>query len=142
MIVFDLRCEQQHVFEAWFGSAPDFEQQKQRGLVECPICASRSIEKAVMAPAIGSKSNQQPSDSERKAQLKRLADLQRKVEANCDYVGRNFAAEVRQRHERGEIGPNQRGIIGEASASEVTALADEGIAVHPLPFRSRQTADA
>ncbi len=142
MIVFDLRCEQAHVFEAWFGTAADFEAQRGKGLVECPICASRRIEKAVMAPAVGAKGNRQTADSERKAQLARLAELQRRVEANCDYVGRDFATEVRRRHHRKAAAGEERGIFGEATLQDVSALLDDGIAVQPLPFRPRQTADA
>jgi len=150
MIVFDLRCENAHVFEAWFDSAAAYEDQRQRGLVECPLCASRHTEKAVMAPAIGAKGNQQSADSKRKAQLRHLAELQRQVEASCDYVGGNFAAEARRLHQQRESAKSGRGgergggrgIFGEASAREVSELAEEGIAVQPLPFRPRQTADA
>ena len=39
-------------FEAWFGSSADFDDQAGRGLVECPFCGSRAVEKAVMAPAV------------------------------------------------------------------------------------------
>jgi hypothetical protein len=69
MIVFDLRCQYGgHVFEAWFGSSADYESQKQRGLLSCPLCGDTAIDKAVMAPAVGAKGNQTrdpitPSDS-------------------------------------------------------------------------------
>ena len=33
MIVFDLKCGQSHIFEAWFDSSSDYEAQKARGLV-------------------------------------------------------------------------------------------------------------
>ena len=38
MIVFDLKCTHAHVFEAWFGSSADYEDQRARGLLTCPIC--------------------------------------------------------------------------------------------------------
>lgn len=60
MIVFDLICEQAaHRFEGWFGSSSDYETQKQDGLLICPICGSAQIEKAMMAPNVGPKGNQQ-----------------------------------------------------------------------------------
>ena len=142
MIVFDLRCSRDHVFEAWFGSSEDFETQKAAGYVECPLCACRAIDKAVMAPAVSPKGNRVVTDGERKAGLKRLADLQAEVESRCDYVGRSFVSEARARHEQGETGAKPRGIIGEATLSDAIELMDEGIAVSPLPFRPRQTADA
>ncbi|MBC7985927.1 MAG: DUF1178 family protein, partial [Sphingomonadaceae bacterium] len=52
MIVFDLRCGAGHVFEAWFGSTGDFEAQRKRGLVACPICGALDVAKAVMAPRL------------------------------------------------------------------------------------------
>lgn len=58
MIVFDLKCDHDHVFEIWFRSSADYEDQKARSLISCPICGSVHVEKAVMAPNVGTKSNQ------------------------------------------------------------------------------------
>ncbi|MGE4411942.1 MAG: DUF1178 family protein [Sphingomonadales bacterium] len=59
MIVFDLKCAGAgHVFEGWFASGDDFERQKSGGMLACPICGDTAIEKAVMSPAVGAKSNQ------------------------------------------------------------------------------------
>lgn len=147
MIVFDLRCANDHVFEAWFGSSEDYAAQAARGLVECPMCASREVEKAVMAPAVGAKGNRAPTPAERevakrKAALRELAAMQARLEENCDYVGRNFAAEARARHDRGELQTSARGLMGEATLADAVALIDDGIAVQPLPFRPRRAADA
>jgi len=59
MIAFDLKCSANHVFEAWFGSSADYEDQKERGLLECPICGDTHITKAIMAPNVARKGNQQ-----------------------------------------------------------------------------------
>lgn len=58
MIVFDLTCEARHRFEVWFRSSADYENQKAQGFLECPHCGSHAIEKAIMAPNVGVKSNQ------------------------------------------------------------------------------------
>ena len=51
MIIFDLQCAPAgHVFEAWFGSTDDYEEQQARGLVSCPICGDGEVDKAPMAP--------------------------------------------------------------------------------------------
>ena len=64
MIVFDLICEEAaHRFEGWFGSSSDYEMQKQDGLLTCPICGSVQIEKALMAPNVGAKGNQQSASA-------------------------------------------------------------------------------
>lgn len=52
MIVFNLQCELGHRFEGWFASHASFDDQLSRGLVECPVCASRHIEKLLSAPRI------------------------------------------------------------------------------------------
>ena len=52
MIRYALACDQDHEFEAWFGSSEDYDDQAGRGLVECPFCASRQVRKQVMAPAV------------------------------------------------------------------------------------------
>ncbi|MEM7569920.1 MAG: DUF1178 family protein [Pseudomonadota bacterium] len=58
MIAFDLKCANNHVFEAWFGSSSDYEKQCQAKLISCPICDNTDISKAIMAPNVGRKSNQ------------------------------------------------------------------------------------
>ena len=57
MIVFDLKCGDGHVFEAWFGSSPAWEEQRAAGLVACPICGNGDVAKAAMAPNVGAKGN-------------------------------------------------------------------------------------
>ena len=78
MIVFDLRCENGHVFEGWFGSSAAFEDQLARSLVTCPLCDSHAVTKAVMAPAVGAKGNSRPvpSAGEMKQALAKLAGAQ------------------------------------------------------------------
>ena len=52
MIRFALRCDNDHRFESWFRSGPAFDALQSGGQVECPVCASRRVEKAPMAPAV------------------------------------------------------------------------------------------
>lgn len=52
MKVLDLQCQQGHVFEGWFGSEADFQDQKQRALVQCPLCADTHIQKRLSAPRL------------------------------------------------------------------------------------------
>lgn len=140
MIVYDLVCDAAHRFEAWFGSSGDYDDQQQRGLLECPICGSASVGKAVMAPAVPAKSNRD-ADTHSLANddpAARLLMLQRAFEAGSDYVGDRFAAEARAIHAAGET----RSVHGEATADEVKALREEGIPLLPLPFRPRARSDA
>lgn len=149
MIVFDLQCTAGHVFEAWFGSSEDWRDQRERALVECPLCGDRAVEKAVMAPAVGAKSNRRPQAAatpmmagadpgEIKAMLAAIARAQAEVLKDADYVGDRFAGEARAMH-LGETDP--RGIYGEVSAQEAKDLLDEGVPVAPLllPVRPGKT---
>ena len=146
MIVFDLKCGGGHVFEAWFGSSGDYEAQRARALVSCPVCDSAEVEKAVMAPAVPLKSNRSAgrphaahSPEDMKKMLAAMAEVQAKVEASSEYVGDRFADEARAIH-LGEV--EKRGIYGEATLADAAALRDEGIEVAPLPFKPRRAADA
>jgi hypothetical protein len=52
MKVLDLQCAQQHSFEGWFASEDDFQSQLARGLVECPLCCDKGIQKMPSAPRL------------------------------------------------------------------------------------------
>jgi hypothetical protein len=141
MIVFDLRCgAERHVFEIWFGSSQDYEDQKARGLVACPYCGDTAVEKAVMAPRLSAKGNQKgepaqpvslPTPEGMKDMLVAMAALQKKVLANSTYVGDRFADEARAIH-HGE--KDERPIHGKATSEETRSLIEEGINIAPLPF--------
>ena len=61
MIIFDLICSKNHIFEGWFGSSEEYFKQKHNNLLLCPHCGSSDVQKSVMAPNIGLKSNQKLS---------------------------------------------------------------------------------
>jgi hypothetical protein len=136
MIRYALRCEHEHAFEGWFGSSDDYDDQHARGLLECPMCASKAVRKAVMAPAVAGTKAQIGLDgppAEAREMLMQAAQAMRQhVEDNFDYVGDDFAGEARAMHEgRTE----ERGIYGEASGREVKALIEEGVPIAPMPPR-------
>lgn len=144
MIVFDLSCGQGHVFEAWFGSSADYEDQCGRGLVSCPICGGSDVAKAVMAPNVGPKGNQAPAaapvpmrgggapaPAEMKTMLAALAKMQAKLLEGSEHVGKRFADEARAIHD-GDA--PERPIHGQATRAEAKALIEEGVPVAPLPL--------
>lgn len=134
MIVFDLRCAPAgHVFEAWFGSSADYDDQRARGLVACPLCGALAVEKAPMAPAVprGGGDVAAPAPAEIKRKLAELAVLQRKMIAGSDWVGDRFASEARAIH-LGES--DARAIHGRATLADARDLAADGVPVAPLPF--------
>lgn len=52
MKVLDLQCSHSHVFEGWFGSEEDFQNQLTRGLLTCPMCGDASVSKKLSAPRL------------------------------------------------------------------------------------------
>lgn len=150
MIVFDLICAQDHVFEAWFGSSKDYETQKAQGLLHCPMCGDEKISKAVMAPSVGRKGNQastgettpknageQMATGSAKDMMAIMSKLQNYVETNFENVGKKFPEEARKIH-FGET--EERGIYGEASAEETKALLDDGVDIFPMPKAPKEDA--
>jgi hypothetical protein len=158
MIRYSLQCEQGHAFESWFQSSSAYESQEKRRLVNCPICGSAKVERAIMAPRIVSSRKRQdraeaapaaapvPSPStevaapaptstpllmaqERELRAK-LKELRDHIVKNADNVGERFPNEARKMH-YGDI--EHRPIYGEASPDEARALIDEGVEVSPLP---------
>ena len=135
MILFDLKCGEGHVFEAWFRNSGAYDAQAAAREIACPVCGDIRIAKAPMAPRIG-KSRQEVEKTETAAQrraevMRDLVELRRKVEENCDYVGDRFAEEARRIH-YGEV--EERGIYGEATEAETTELKEEGIEVGRIPW--------
>lgn len=161
MILFDLRCTKGHVFEAWFRDGDAFDAQAGAHEIACPLCGSRRIGKAPMAPRIGkggrSKTGVPASREQAQVQapsppstpspsssstppaspagmMQALREIRRQVEANCDYVGERFAEEARRIH-YGET--DRRNIYGEASDAEARALDEEGVEFKRVPWVPR-----
>lgn len=134
MIRFSLHCGSSHDFEGWFRNNEDFDAQIARNLVQCPVCHSANVTKALMAPSVSTgRSQEKIAAAMGEAQQKILAEmreLSRKVKENADYVGDKFAEEARKIH-HGEA--ETRGIYGEATRDEITSLVDDGVEIMPLP---------
>jgi hypothetical protein len=52
MKVLDLQCRLGHSFEGWFSSQDDYDAQRERGLVTCPVCNDSDITKKLSAPRL------------------------------------------------------------------------------------------
>jgi hypothetical protein len=153
MIRYHLRCERDHAFESWFQSSVAYETQEKRRLVNCPVCGSAKVERAIMAPQIVSGKGREtpapepaaappaevtapastpllmaPQERELRAKLKELRDH---IVKSADNVGERFPNEARKMH-YGDI--EHRPIYGEASPEDARALIEEGVEVSPLPI--------
>ena len=140
MIRYDLICDKGHQFDGWFRDSAAYDEQAGHGLVACTACGSRKVEKQLMAPGIPAKVNRGNDapvkmaagsiDPRAQMLMKMMRELRRNVEENAEYVGDKFAEEARKIH---YAEAEKRGIYGEATADDATALIEEGIEVHPLP---------
>jgi hypothetical protein len=127
MIVFDLRCADGcAVFEGWFDSSADYQDQSGRGLVQCPYCGTDRVEKAPMAPRVGRSDSAGPQEA-----IAALAAMQARMLSQSEWVGADLPETARAMH-LGEIEP--RPVHGQASADEARSLIEEGVPVLPLPL--------
>nr|WP_294817442.1 DUF1178 family protein [uncultured Sphingomonas sp.] len=141
MIVFDLKCSGGHVFEAWFGSSTAWEEQREAGLVACPICGNVEVAKAVMAPNVGAKGNSRtaaptaapsgeaPPPEVVKAAMEMIASAQAKMLETSQWVGTAFTDKARAMHLGDEPAAQ---IHGQATPEQAQELAEEGVPVAPL----------
>ena len=124
MIVFDLQCHDGgETFEAWFRSSADYEEQREAGLVQCPVCQSANVGKAPMAPRVPRKGSGNP--------FARLAAMQAELLKESRWVGDQFAETARAMHS-GEIEPEQ--VHGNATLEQARSLVDDGVPIAPLPL--------
>ena len=156
MIVFDLECDAGHGFEGWFDSSDAFERQKERGLLECPMCGIKTIVKRLSAPRLnlgakaptapaaeavrqsvamstGTPGRSAPADDHAKlvaAQTEFYRHLRQMLARSHD-VGDRFAEEARRIHYKETP---ERQIHGSATREETVELIEEGIPVLPMPF--------
>ncbi|MEM0928797.1 MAG: DUF1178 family protein [Pseudomonadota bacterium] len=133
MIKYALRCVEDHRFEGWFSSSADFDRQKEEALLECPVCGTHEVEKALMAPAVRTArraAKNEAMEVVRKTWNEAARKAQDYVEKNFDNVGKQFPEEARKIH-YGET--EERQIYGQATPAEVKELKDEGVTVAPIP---------
>ncbi len=136
MIVFDLICSDQHRFEGWFASGEDFDAQKGRGQIECPVCGSGHVKKVPTAAKI--RRQTEPAEAPAQTGVAAAAkpdavDVSRVIDyilSHTEDVGKSFAEEARKIHYE-EAPP--RSIRGIASRTEVEDLREDGIQVFSLP---------
>jgi hypothetical protein len=141
--VFDLVCANDHRFEGWFASAEDFGQQRESGIIACPMCGDNHVVKVPSASYVNSGVSDRSTkpdvpevapDQAQYANMRSavLAKVIEYVVKHTEDVGAAFPEEARKIH-YGES--PERKIRGTASVDEVSALRDEGIDVVPLPIR-------
>ena len=149
MIVYDLICEADHRFEAWFSSMEDFERQAGTPMLVCPVCSSGEVRRAPAGihtrrpggrAEPSSTATPEPVDARESEpdhghvaafpDPKQVVQALRRILKNAENVGERFPEEARRIH-YGEA--PKRIIRGQASREDTDALREEGIEVVNLP---------
>jgi len=135
MIAFDLKCKNEHTFEGWFEDSDNFNDQRKKGLITCPICEDDSITKVPSTFAIKNPPSQQKHSEQKGAgNYKELIALGKAissyVEKNFEDVGADFTKEALKIH----YGVTEnRNIRGFSSEQDEKILKEEGIKFFKFP---------
>jgi hypothetical protein len=167
MIVFDLKCRNGHVFEAWFNNAQTFEGLRKGGQVACAVCGNRKVDKALQAPRISTRKGKKaepPPMPPPAAPASEKPAVPQPLSGPAHYGNDQMAAKaadlMKQLSElRGQIEKNcdyvgkkfpeearkihygetpKRNIYGEASDMEARALKEEGVEFSRIPWTPRR----
>jgi len=131
MIAFDLMCGNGHIFECWFKDSTSYEEQKEEGIINCPICNDTQIEK-VLSPFMVKKGVSEKKQEVDATQV--LQAIQNFVDKHFEDVGVNFTREALKIH-YGET--EKRNIKGTATSDEETLLKKEGVQFLKIPTVKR-----
>ena len=163
MIKYRLVCGQAHEFEGWFQTSHAFDAQSKDGLVSCPICDSRDVRRALMAPNLASPKRQKaardamvpmpakptpPVASGQKPLPAKpindaaalaaygavLAEL-RQIQRKIQDECRYVGDDFADEVRKIHYGETEpENIYGQSTVEEYEELADEGIDVTPMPW--------
>jgi Uncharacterized protein conserved in bacteria len=142
MIVYDLQCPNGHVFEGWFEDGAAYAEQREQGLIACPVCNDSDVRRipapfAIKGAAPARRAEMRP---EMEAAILARAVMEY-MENNFDNVGTEFAKEALKMH-YGVVEP--RNIRGVSTAREEETLRQEGVSFFkvPSPASSDSTPDS
>ena len=145
MVIYDLICRKEHVFEGWFPSLEGYEEQLEGKQLSCPVCGSKKVTRLPNACAVHTKKERAEAPEtrtlDRKTALQAnavspedlkeaLIRLHHHVQANFEDVGSEFAKEaIRIRQGDGEDRP----IHGTATKVEKEELDEANVPYMTLP---------
>ena len=135
MIKYKLICKNCNLsFDSWFASSKEYENLKNKKLLNCHVCNSKKIEKTLMAPRLLKTNDNKKDKNEIRINKinKKLKEYQKFIKNNFEYVGSNFAYEARTIHYNNK--KKNKGIYGTASKEEVKELREEGIDAEIIPW--------
>ncbi len=127
MIAFDLFCSKGHKFECWFKDSVSFEEQKSAGMITCPVCDDRQIEKAFSPFGIKRGGERVEEKIDPQQALRLVHDF---LDKHFEDVGSEFYKEALKIHHGEE---EKRNIKGTATTEEEVILKEEGVPFFKIP---------
>jgi hypothetical protein len=131
MIAFDLICANGHKFECWFKNGDSFETEKTIGVITCPVCNDKHVEKVLSPVAIRKHTGEKPETADPQRLLNQIYEY---LDKNFEDVGLNFTREAIKMH-YGDA--EKRNIKGQTLPNEEKMLKDEGIPFLKIPIIKR-----
>ena len=136
MIKYKLQCRDcETTFDSWFSSSSEYEKLKKKKFLNCHFCNSLNVEKTLMSPSVfkSKTNNRNDGKSEKYNKIKKeLLEYQRFIKKNFDYVGENFAYEVRSLHYKNK--KSSKRIYGTTTKKDLKELKEEGIETETIPW--------
>ena len=156
MIKYKLKCKSTYClnedgFDGWFQNIAAFENQKNNGLINCPICGSDEVDKLLTTPSLKINKNNKNENIASKIKTTPIVEngiiandnlkdistilrtIKKEIKKNSTFVGDKFVSQVRLMKE-GKI--REKPIHGNGSNKEIQELRDEGIDVVNIPWIS------
>ena len=141
MIKYKLICTDCEVtFDSWFSTSKEYEKLKNKKFLNCYICNSLNVEKALMSPSVFMSKNYSKIDNriqKYKETNEIILKYQKFIKKNFNYVGENFVYEARSIHYKNK--KSLKGIYGTATKEDLKELKEEGIETELIPWIKDRT---
>ncbi|MDB9998579.1 DUF1178 family protein [Alphaproteobacteria bacterium] len=143
-------CSKQKNFDGWFQNIEAFENQKSKGLINCPLCGSDDVIKSLTTPSFRLSKVKSPEIEVKQKQVDdknlrnsiKLNDkmndisillraMKKEIKKNSEFVGDDFVKEVRSM-KVDKI--KERSIYGHGTKKEIEELKEEGVNVLNIPW--------
>ena len=134
MIVYDLKCESDHIFEAWFKDGEAFEDQRVRKLISCPVCGDCTIQ---MVPSLKTSLRKSRQTLQKRGDHPQELSMREAYGIVEEYMNKNFEdvgdrfSDIALKIHRGFEA--QRNIKGTTTPAEEESLREEGVEFFKIP---------